>query len=288
MVKFLCLGSGSSGNCYWLGTESGAILIDAGLNFRAIKKILSDNKLSQIPVRALLITHDHTDHIRGASMVSASMGCPVYSTKEVHVGMEGNYGLQKKIPKASQRYIEREDPFKIPLTDFEVTAFSVPHDSHDNVGYYITHGSGEEQMRFCLVTDCGFVTPEVRQFTALADHLVIESNHDVEMLMNGSYPLYLKKRVRGEGGHLSNDECAQLLQTIYHKSLRHIFLCHLSADNNTPGKAYNTSSRALQNIGVTVGYQGVTLQALNRTEPSQIYTFCASEPEPIQFVIDFG
>lgn len=263
-------------------------MIDAGLNFRAIKKILTDNGLAHIPVRALLITHDHTDHIRGASMVSASMGCPVFSTKEVHGGMEGNYGLQKKIPKPSQRNIDREEPFLLPLTGFTVTAFPVPHDSHDNVGYYITYGEGEEQIRFCLVTDCGRVTEEVRHYTAMADHLVIESNHDVEMLMNGSYPYYLKVRVRGEGGHLSNDECAALLQNIWHPTLRHIFLCHLSADNNTPDKAYQASSKALQDIGVQVGYQGVTLQALNRTEPSQIFEFGGTKKEPIQFVLDFG
>lgn len=287
MVRFLCLGSGSSGNCYWLGDEKGAILIDAGINFRAIKKSLAEHKLSDIPVRALFITHDHTDHIRGASMVSNSFGCPVYSTREVHGGMEGNYGLQKKIPKSSQRYLDREVAIEVPLTPFTVTCFPVPHDSHDNVGYFVTWNEDCGQGTFCLVTDCGYVTEDVRCYLRRANHIVVESNHDVEMLMNGSYPHYLKLRVRGQGGHLSNDECASLLRHVWHEGLEHVFLCHLSADNNTPDLAYKTAARALTDMGAIVGYQGIVLCALPRTECSQLYCFGKKE-DPVQYVIDFG
>lgn len=287
MVRFLSLGSGSSGNCYWLGTEKEAILIDAGLNFRAIKKTLSENGLYNIPVRALFITHDHTDHIRGASMVSKTFGCPVYSTDVVHRGMEGNYGLDRKIPKVSQRYLEREEPFAVPCTSFTVTCFPVPHDSHDNVGYFITWPEGEGIGSFCLVTDCGYVTDDIRAYLKRADHIVVESNHDVDMLMNGSYPYYLKMRVRGQGGHLSNDECSTLIREFWHPGIQHIFLCHLSADNNTPDLAYKTAAKALVDCGARVGYQGVTLCALPRTESSQLYQFGKKE-DPIQYVIDFG
>lgn len=295
----MCLGSGSSGNCYWLGTDREAILIDAGINFRALKKALIENRLIDIPIRALLITHDHTDHIRGASMVSASMGCPVFSTKEVHGGMESNYGLQKKISTASKRFLQRDEAFQLPLTEFVVTPFSVPHDSHDNVGYYITW---RDEVRFCLVTDCGYVTGDVRKYLAMADHWVVESNHDVEMLMNGSYPYYLKKRVRGEGGHLSNDECADLIRDVWHPEVRHIFLCHLSADNNTPDKAYHAAAQALTAAGATVGYGGVTLLPLPRTDCSAIYNLSGKPSElskpsqlselsklsdPLQLTLDF-
>lgn len=269
----MCLGSGSSGNSYYIGTDRYAILIDAGIAGRTIRQILKNNNLLDIPVRALFITHDHTDHIRGASMVSSMMECPVYSTKEVHDGMDRNYGLQKKIPTINRKYLKREEVFQVPTTNFKVTPFTVPHDSHDNVGYFIEWQEGSESVRFCLVTDCGFLTEDVRHYVAKAEHLVLESNHDVEMLMNGPYPYYLKTRVRGEGGHLSNDECAQLLRDTYHPGIQHIFLCHLSAENNTPDKAYQTASRALSSMGATVGYGGITLAALARTEPSQIYYF---------------
>ena len=279
MLRFLSLGSGSSGNCYYLGTEEYAILIDAGLAGRSIKNVLKDNGLVDVPVRALLITHDHTDHIRGASMIAALMNCPVYTTKEVHDGMDRNYGLQKKVPPISRKYLTRDESFVLPTTHFKVTPFSVPHDSHDNVGYYIEWNEGGETIRFCIVTDCGKATDDVHRYVSQAEHLVVESNHDVEMLMNGSYPNYLKLRVRGEGGHLSNEECAQLLRDTWHEGIQHVFLCHLAADNNTPDLAYKTAARALTEVGATVGYEGVTLAALPRTNPSQVYCFSSTAPQ---------
>lgn len=269
----MCLGSGSSGNCYYLGTDRYAILIDAGIAGRTIRQILKNNDLLNVPIRALFITHDHTDHIRGASMISSMMECPVYTTKEVHDGMDRNYGLQKKIPTISRRYLQREEQLDVPMTGFKLTPFTVPHDSHDNVGYYIEWQEGDQHERFCLVTDCGYITPDIQKYVSQAEHLVVESNHDVDMLMNGSYPYYLKVRVRGEGGHLSNEECGQLLAGAYHPEIKHVFLCHLSADNNTPDKAYQTASKALETMGATVGYGGITLLPLARTEPSRIYYF---------------
>ncbi len=280
----MCLGSGSSGNCYYLGTDRYAILIDAGIAGRTIRQILKNNGLLEVPIRALFITHDHTDHIRGASMVSSLMECPVYTTKEVHDGMDRNYGLQKKIPTISRRYLQRDEAIDVPLTGFKLTPFTVPHDSHDNVGYFIEWTEGEEHECFCLVTDCGYVTPDIRKYVSMGNHLVIESNHDVDMLMNGSYPYYLKVRVRGEGGHLSNEECAQLLASVYHPEIKHVFLCHLSADNNTPDKAYQSASKALTTMGATVGFGGITLLPLARTEPSRIYYFNDKNPlEPTLF-----
>lgn len=270
-VKFFSISSGSSGNCYYLGTETDAILIDAGMPFRTIKETLRSNGLSPdvVPIRALLITHDHTDHIRGATMVSASYGCPVYATEPVHKGMDRNYGLSKKIPTASRRYVLKDETSEI--FGFRVTPFSVPHDSNDCVGYYIEIGQGDDIVRFCLVTDCGKITSDVRHYLAKADHIVVESNHDIDKLMNGSYPDYLKKRVRGEGGHTSNRECAELLHDIYHKQLRHVFLCHLSHENNDPDLAYRTAAKALQSEGAVIG-EDIVLSVLMRNSPSLIYT----------------
>lgn len=289
MLKFLSLSSGSSGNCYYLGNDQHAILIDAGIPVRVIQKILRENGLSFGKVMALLVTHDHTDHIRSAGSLGELYHIPVYSTKAVHGGMERNYGMAKKLTSASRRIIEREVPFYIPGTQFRITAFTVPHDSTDNVGYYIEYGEGDSQVRFCLATDVGYVTPDIRRFLSLADHVVMESNHDVDMLMNGPYPAYLKKRVRGEGGHLSNKECAELIHDIYHHGLRHLFLCHLSAENNDPDLAYRTAAKALQSEGVRVG-DDVVLSVLLRNSPSLVYDFQTSpprRPEPLQLEIPF-
>lgn len=287
MVRFISLSSGSSGNCYYLGTEQYGILLDAGIPFRIIKDRLKANGLDpdKIRIRALLITHDHTDHIKAASMVSYAWGCPVYSTKEVHQGMDRNYGLQKKIPLENRRYVPREVSFQLGATDFQVTAFAVPHDSTDNVGYYIELAEGNQTMRFGLVTDCGYVTPEIRHYLSRADHIVLESNHDEEMLLNGPYPQYLKKRVLGQGGHLSNKACAELIHDFYHKGTKHLFLCHLSAENNTPDIAYTTASNALRSMGVRVG-EDIVLSVLARNTASLVYNFSES-PRPQQLEIPF-
>ncbi|MBO7378843.1 MAG: MBL fold metallo-hydrolase [Bacteroidales bacterium] len=288
----MCLGSGSSGNCYYLGTDRYAILIDAGIAGRTIRSMIKKNGLSNIPVRALLITHSHADHIRGASMVSSLMGCPVYATEEVHKGMDNNYGQKIKISTANRRYVNIDEQNDIPLTGFRVTPFIVPHDSKDNVGYYIEWEDGGEHERICLVTDAGLLTPDIRQYVSRAEHLIVESNHDVDMLMKGPYPYFLKVRVRGEGGHLSNGECAQLLRETYHEGVLHVFLCHLSDDNNTPQKAYDAASKGLVEAGAQVGYGGVTLVVLQRTEDAQkadalqVYEL-SKAAEARQLTIDF-
>lgn len=276
MIKFLSLSSGSSGNCYYLGTDQYAILIDAGIPVRTIQKVLRENGLSFGKVMALLVTHDHTDHIRSAGSLGELYHIPVYSTKEVHSGMERNYGMAKKLTSASRRFLERDVQYSIPGTHFRVTPFTVPHDSTDNVGYYIEFGSEEHPVRFCLATDIGFVTPDIIRYLSISDHIVIESNHDVDMLMNGPYPQYLKKRVRGEGGHLSNKECAELIHNIFHSNLKHIFLCHLSHENNDPDLAYRSAAKALQSEGAKVG-EGIVLSVLMRNSPSLVYTLMPSD-----------
>lgn len=272
ILKFLSVSSGSCGNCYYLGTENCAILIDAGIPVRTIQKVLKENGLAFDKIFGLLVTHDHTDHIRSAGSIGELYHIPVYATKEVHAGMQRNYGMQKKLTNTSRRNLERDVEVVIPGTDFRVTPFTVPHDSTDNVGYYIEVGSGEKTIRFCLATDVGHITPDIRHYLSKADHIVIESNHDVDMLMNGSYPGHLKSRVRGEGGHLSNQECGELIHDIYHPGIRHLFLCHLSQENNDPDLAYKTVSNVLTSEGVRVG-EDVVLSVLMRNSPSLIYSF---------------
>lgn len=271
-LKFLSLSSGSSGNCYYLGTEEWAILIDAGIPVRTIQKVLREHDLPFHRLMGVLITHDHTDHIRSAGSLGELYHLPIYATRESHAGMERNYGMSKKLSVASRRYIERDETTVIAGTQFRVTPFTVPHDSRDNVGYSIEVGEGERIIRFCLATDIGTVTPDLRHHLKCADHIVVESNHDIDMLMNGPYPAYLKKRVRGEGGHLSNKECAELIHDIYHPSMRHLFLCHLSNENNDPDLAYRFASKALVSEGARVG-EDVVLSVLNRNSPSLLYTF---------------
>lgn len=278
MVRFISLSTGSCGNCYYLGTERYGILLDAGVGYRYLKTTLDahDAWLDRAPIFGIFITHNHADHIKSATVFSKRLYCPVFATKQVHEGMDRNYGLADKVPLSNRRNLERDVEYHLPNTDFYLTPFSVPHDSIDNVGYYIECREPGRTTRICLVTDAGRVTPDIEKFVAMADHIIIESNHDVPMLVNGHYPERLKQRVLGEFGHMSNDTCAELLKRTWHPTVRHIFLCHISGDNNTPELAYAATEKALTSLGLRVSEQkdephDILLKVLERMKPSDAY-----------------
>ncbi|MCC8153467.1 MAG: MBL fold metallo-hydrolase [Tannerellaceae bacterium] len=264
-ISFLSLASGSSGNCYYLGTPEYGILIDAGIGLRTIKKVLKDRSIELTRIMAILITHDHADHIKTVGNLGERCAIPVYTTALVHSGIDRSRYVEDKLV-SSRRIIEKEIPFVI--RDFRIIAFEVPHDSTDNVGYYIECGC----HKFTIITDVGHVTDKVRQYMAMANHLVLEANYDEEMLRFGTYPAFLKERVASPTGHLSNREAAELLATHYQPHLKNIWLCHLSRDNNHPELAFKTVEERLYQEGIRVG-KDVILAALKRTTPSDMYEF---------------
>lgn len=214
---------------------------------------------------AVLVTHDHADHIRTVGSLGEKLHIPIYATEATHDGISRSHYVQDKLL-ASKRIVEKEKPFS--LHGFEVTAFEVPHDSLDNVGYHITFGGHS----FTLVTDAGCITERIEHYAKLAHHLIIESNYDEEMLRSGSYPQYLKNRIVCGTGHLSNRQAADFLAKIYSEQLNDIWLCHLSNDNNHPELAYKTVEQRLYEAGVRVGTD-VLLQTLNRGKPSKAKEF---------------
>lgn len=264
-LSFLCMASGSSGNCYYLGTPEYGILIDAGIGSRTIRKVLKDNNLDFQKIEAVLVTHDHADHIKTIGFLGEKLHIPIYATSEIHKGINQSRYVEEKLV-ASRRDIEKEVPFQI--RDFCITAFDVPHDSTDCVGYLIEYGD----HAFMIATDVGHVTETIGKYVARANHLIIEANYDEEMLRFGTYPTFLKERVAGPLGHLSNREAAEFLATHYHPELKDIWLCHLSRDNNHPELAYKTVDIRLFQEGIRVG-KDVSLKALKRTTPSQLYVF---------------
>jgi phosphoribosyl 1,2-cyclic phosphodiesterase len=264
-LYFLSLASGSSGNCYYLGTPAYGILIDAGVGIRTIRKVLKDNRIDFSKIIALLITHDHADHIKNVGCLGEQHHIPVYATQAVHRGIANSRYVEEQLV-ASRRIIEKDTPFS--LRDFTVTAFDVPHDSTDNVGYLIEFGN----HTFTFATDVGHITDTVSAYMSKANHLIIEANYDEEMLRSGSYPQFLKERVSSPTGHLSNREAAEFLATHYHPGLKDIWLCHLSRDNNHPELAYKTVDIRLFREGIRVG-KDVTLTTLKRSTPSDLYEF---------------
>lgn len=264
MLKFLSIGSGSSGNCYLLYSDTDALIIDCGVGIRTMKKHFHDYGLQLSMIHNILVTHDHADHVKSVGSFSADHKLPVYATKEVHAGIDRNWCIRKKVNPESVRLIEKNQEYQI--GEFTVTPFAVPHDSTDCVGYYIEH----EGIRFTLVTDCGHVTEEIRKYVGLANYLVIEANHEPEKLAAGPYPAYLKERISGPIGHLSNGECATLLAENATPELRYVWLCHLSDENNHPELARKTIESILRANGIVPG-KDFGLEVLKRKTPSEVY-----------------
>lgn len=263
--KFFSIGSGSSGNCYYLGTNEFGILIDAGVGIRVIQKALREYGVSFNKIMAILITHDHADHIKTVGCLGDKYNIPVYATETVHQGIHRNRAVRASLIN-SRRIIEKEISFFI--KDFEITAFEVPHDSIDNVGYHIRF----DGQTFVLVTDVGCITDKIREYASSANHLVIEANYDEYMLQAGKYPYYLKQRIGNGMGHLSNRLSAEFIASIYNKNMQNIWLCHLSQDNNHPEIAFKAVEQALFTNGIKVGIN-VRLETLSRYKVSGLREF---------------
>lgn len=259
-MNFISFGSGSSGNCYYLESGNDALLIDAGVGVRRLKRFMDNYGLSMRSVHNILLTHDHADHIKSVGSLSGTFHLPVYATESVHQGVVRNWMVKRKIEPDMVRYVEKGCSTIIGA--FDVTPFNVPHDSTDNVGYVIK----TEGIVFTLITDCGHITDEMGPIISNSDFLVIEANHDVEMLHNGPYPLYLQNRILGPNGHLSNESCGNAIAEFSSQRLQHVWLCHLSEKNNTPQLAFDTVADKLHTKGINAA-----LTVLNRTTPTGIF-----------------
>ncbi len=262
-IIFRSFGSGSSGNSYFLGTRKEGILIDAGVSARTIHRHLRAIGVEMKDILGVFVTHDHADHIRSVGTLGERAHIPIYTTELIHEGIDRNYGLREKL-RTSRRYFEKGVPFM--FHDMEINTFGISHDSTDCLGYKIRLGG----QCFVLITDCGEPNAEMEQAVRDANHLVIEANHDEQMLLKGSYPTYLKQRILSPRGHQSNQTCARVLADNFHEGLRNVFLCHLSEENNDPELAYRVIAEATAQAGWIAG-QDYFLKVLDRTTVSPIY-----------------
>lgn len=254
--------SGSCGNCYYLGTGDKGILIDAGVSLRRLKKTMMENGLDMDSFSAILVTHDHLDHIRHLGSFCKRIAKPVFTTEDIHSALARHTFTADHI--SSCRNILSEGEWN-EVAGFKVRYFVVPHDATQTVGYAIDI----DDRRFVIMTDIGRMTDEAVEFARTADTVVVESNYDMDMLMSGPYTYELKMRIVQGCGHLSNDECASAIKRFWHPGLKNIFLCHLSENNNTRELAFNCSAAALRSLGVEKG--SVALRCLPRQYPSQMF-----------------
>ena len=260
---FRSFASGSSGNCYFLGTSSWGILIDAGISARSIQRYLREMGLDYANIMGVLITHDHADHIRAVGTLGERVHLPIYSTRAIHDGIDRNYGVREKL-RTSQRYFEKGVEWE--LNGMRINTFGISHDSTECVGYVIDYLG----QRVLIATDCGQTNLTMESYLSTANHVIIEANHDEQMLLNGPYPTYLKERILSPKGHQSNVTCGNLLAHNWNPDMRNVFLCHLSHENNDPNVAMNTIKDILLDAGIMPS-EDLFLTPLERLKPSPVY-----------------
>ncbi|MDE7420659.1 MAG: MBL fold metallo-hydrolase [Muribaculaceae bacterium] len=253
-LYFCSFGSGSSGNSCYIGSREGGLILDVGIKAEEIERGLAANGVSMNHVKGILLTHDHADHVKYVyALLRNNRHLKLFCTNRVLNGILRRHSISKRI-KEYHVPIFKEIPFKV--LDFDITAFDVPHDGTDNMGFSIEFDS----RRFVLATDLGEVTDRARYYMSRATYLMIESNYDAQMLRFGRYPEYLKARIASSSGHLDNRQTAAFLFEILNPELKQIFLCHLSKDNNTPQIALQTVKEALERKGIKVGNALETLE----------------------------
>ncbi|MGN0779910.1 MAG: MBL fold metallo-hydrolase [Aristaeellaceae bacterium] len=242
---FCPLYSGSSGNALFVQYGGTRLLIDAGKNGKTLTGALQLIGVDPATLDGILITHEHSDHIAGAGVMCRRYHIPVYATKDTWLAMEGKVG---DIPPGMRRVFDKRQDFY--LKDIGVVPFAIPHDAADPVGYRLWGG----QVSIATATDLGYFAKSVRQAVGGSSLVLLESNHDPDMLMrNPHYSAYLKQRILGCYGHLSNESCAQAMLELMDTGVHHIILGHLSGENNTPELALSVAESRAEEAGIRLG-----------------------------------
>lgn len=260
---FYSMASGSSGNCYFFGNGNYGFLVDAGISSRQIRKYLVEADIPVSQVRALFITHIHKDHTQSMSSIGNRWNIPVFTTKKTFLEIDKAPYIHRSVNVGNRFLIEHDE--RVQLGDFFITSFFVPHDVDDNSGFVIEY----KGRKIVLATDVGHVSPLLEEIVKQADYLIIESNHDTEMLWNGSYPQILKERIASDLGHLNNKDAAALVASYRKENLKQIFLCHLSESNNNPNLAVETMRFEIEQNAKQKGetIPNISIVALNRKSP---------------------
>ncbi|MDP4277933.1 MAG: MBL fold metallo-hydrolase [Bacteroidota bacterium] len=255
-LRFLSLGSGSSGNCYYFGNSVQGILIDAGIAARTVRKSLKEIGVDFSQILGVFVSHDHIDHIKAVGALGERFNLPVYATAKTHNGINRCWGAAQKL-NGNRRVLEPGE--KVQVGDFSISPYSVSHDATESVCFELCYRS----HHILIATDLGCTNEEVCSLIRQSDIVVLEANYDERMLKEGKYPYYLKQRITSDTGHLCNTETGRVLAENWHPDLKYIYLCHLSKDNNNPELALQTVETCLNEAGITYG-SDVTIEPLNR------------------------
>lgn len=232
-MELCSIASGSSGNCIYVGTENGHLLIDAGISGKRIEEGLNSIGLKTAEMQGILVTHEHIDHVAGLGVLARRYGIPLYATK----GTIESVKRMKSVGKIEETlFYEVEPEREFEIGGMSIEPIAISHDAAEPVAYKIKQG----QKSAAVMTDLGYYDTRIVQKLQNVDALLLEANHDVRMLETGPYPYPLKQRILGERGHLSNENCGRLLGEILHDNFKGAVLGHLSKENNYPQLAYET------------------------------------------------
>lgn len=258
-LKFCSLYSGSSGNCQYIKTENATILIDAGLSGKKIQQEIINIGEDPKKIDAIFITHEHIDHIQGAGIMSRRLNIPIYANEKTWEAMSPIIGEVKSHNiKILEDYTE--------VGDMTIKSFNISHDAVHPVGYNIFF----KNKKISLVTDTGCTNDVIENSILDSDILLVESNHDEDMVLIGPYPWPLKRRVLGEFGHMSNDTAGNLISRVVKRGNEIVLLGHLSQENNFPELAYKTVENILKENSIDVN-PGICLDMTYRDRSSKAY-----------------
>lgn len=241
MIGFCPLASGSKGNSIFFGSAQTRILIDAGISASKTQKRLEEIGIGIETIQAILVTHEHSDHIQGIPVLAEKFKIPVFANAETAKGICAALKVRPQF-----KIFTTGEPFS--FADLEIHPFSIPHDTLDPVAFTICMKG--IKAGFC--TDLGHITSLVKKQLVFCDYLYLEANHQISMVHSSARPLIYKQRVLGKQGHLSNEACAELLASIFHPGLKHVHLAHLSEECNTPELALEIVGKILLAQGITI------------------------------------
>lgn len=263
-MQLYSIASGSSGNCIYVGSQNAGVLVDVGISMKRVREGLALEGLSLENMDAILITHEHMDHINGLGPILRKVPIPVYATKQT-IDAIWNKGNMNRIDLGLFHEINPEEEFQI--SDMKIMPISVSHDAANPVCYAIE----SNQKKVGIATDTGCYTERMIEYLKGCHTLLLEANHDINLLQVGSYPYALKMRVLSDKGHLSNDASARFLQELLHPKLQYILLGHLSEENNFPELAFRTVEYELEQNEVWKKLNTELLVA-HRKEPTKLLT----------------
>lgn len=232
-MRLVSIASGSSGNCIYIGSDNTHILVDAGISCKRIEQGLNEIGIKGSELDGIVITHEHSDHIKGLGVLARKFGMPVYATEETLEEIRAMKYLGE-YPRELLHAVSPDVDFSV--GDLDLLPFSIDHDAANPVAYRVRNG----RRQVAVATDMGHYDEYIINHLQGLDAILLESNHDVNMLQTGPYPYYLKRRILGDHGHLSNENAGRLLNHVLHDNMKQILLGHLSKENNYEALAYET------------------------------------------------